>query len=74
MLQRESNILIADNSGALEVRVINPGKVKFAKIGDIVTCSVKKMRKDINSPLVIKGQVIKVLIVCTRKGIKRNGG
>ena len=74
MLQESSRLLVADNSGAKEVGVIrNLGgsKVKFSSIGDVVVCSVKSALPNSN---IKSGQVVKAVIVRTRKGIKRKNG
>ncbi len=74
MIQTESRLVIADNTGAKEVLVIrNLGgsKVKFTNIGDIIVCTVKKAQPNAG---VKKGQVVKAVIVRTKFGIKRKTG
>ncbi len=74
MIQTESRLLIADNSGAKEVLVIrNLGgsKVKFTNVGDIIVCTVKKAQPNAN---VKKGDVVKAVIVRTKHGVKRSTG
>ncbi|WP_342252554.1 50S ribosomal protein L14 [Spiroplasma endosymbiont of Amphibalanus improvisus] len=74
MIQQESRLKVADNSGAKEVLVIkNLGGSfrKFTNIGDIIVCTVKKA---IPSGNVKKGQVVKAVIVRTKKGISRKDG
>ena len=65
MIQNESRMRVADNTGAKEVLVIRclGGRVrKFANIGDVVVCAVKK------------GDVVKAVIVRTRRGVRRENG
>ncbi|AGR41604.1 50S ribosomal protein L14 [Spiroplasma taiwanense] len=74
MIQTESRLKIADNSGAKEILVIRNlgGSVrKFTNIGDIVVATVKAA-----SPggAVKKGQVVKAVIVRTVRGLKRADG
>ncbi len=74
MIQTESRLLVADNSGAKEVLVIrNMGgsKVKFTNVGDIIVCTVKKAQPNAG---VKKGQVVKAVIVRTTHGVKRSTG
>ncbi|AKU80259.1 50S ribosomal protein L14 [Spiroplasma turonicum] len=74
MIQNESRLKVADNSGAKEILVIRNlgGSVrKFTNIGDIVVATVKAA-----SPggAVKKGQVVKAVIVRTVRGLRRNDG
>ena len=74
MIIRETNLVVADNSGAKSVRVfaLKGGSYrKAANIGDIVICAVKDAIP--NAP-VKKGDVVKAVIVRTKKGIKRANG
>ncbi|BDU67762.1 MAG: 50S ribosomal protein L14 [Candidatus Tyloplasma litorale] len=74
MIQTESRLFVADNSGAKEVLVIrNLGgsKVKFTSVGDIIVCTVKKAQPNSG---IKKGQVVKAVIVRTKHGLKRNTG
>lgn len=74
MIQQESRLLVADNSGAKEVLVIKvPGgsKRRYANIGDIVIVTVKKATP---GGIVKKGDVVKAVIVRTRKGLRRKDG
>ena len=71
MVQVETNLKVADNSGAKSVRIfrIKGGSVKkSASIGDIVMCAVKSA---IPNGSVKKGDVVTGVIVRTKKGIKR---
>lgn len=74
MLQQESRLKVADNSGAREVLVIRVkggSHVKFGNIGDEVICTVKSAIP--NSP-VPKGKVVKAVIVRSRQGVRREDG
>lgn len=74
MIQQESRLKVADNTGAKEVLVIkNLGGSyrKFTNIGDIVVCTVKKVT---SGGTVKKGQVVKAVIVRTKKGLGRKDG
>ena len=74
MIQQESYLKVADNTGAKEIhciRVLGGSKRKFGNIGDVIVASVRKA-----SPggTVKKGDVVKAVIVRTRKGIRREDG
>lgn len=74
MIQNESRLRVADNTGAKEVLVIRclGGSVrKFSNIGDIVVCAVKQATP---GGQVKKGDVVKGVIVRTRRGIRRDNG
>ena len=74
MIQSESRLVVADNTGAKEVGVIrNLGgsKKKFTSVGDVVVCSVKK---SIPNGIVKKGQVVRAVIVRTKKRVQRSNG
>jgi large subunit ribosomal protein L14 len=74
MIQMQSRLDVADNSGAREVmcvKVLGGSKRKFAGIGDIIVVSVKDA---IPRGRVKKGQVLKAVIVRTRKDIRRADG
>ena len=74
MIQQESRLKVADNSGAREVlviRVLGGSKVKTGNIGDIVVCSVKKATPNGN---IKKGKVVKAVIVRSKFGVRRNDG
>ncbi len=74
MVQEETNLVVADNSGAKKVRCIRVlgghGK-RYARVGDMVVCSVKAALPNGN---VKKGEVCKAVIVRTSKEIKRKDG
>lgn len=74
MIQQESRLRVADNSGAKEllvIRVLGGTRRKYANIGDIVVCSVKTATP---GGVVKKGDVVKAVIVRTRTGVNRNDG
>lgn len=74
MIQMESTLEVADNSGAKKVaciKVIGGSKRKFAGVGDIIVVSVKDA---IPRGRVKKGDVHKVVIVRTRKEVRRDDG
>ena len=65
MIQQQSLMKVADNTGAKElmcIRVLGGTGRRYANIGDIVVCAVKK------------GDVVKAVIVRSRKGLRRNDG
>ena len=74
MIQNESRMRVADNTGAKEVLVIRclGGSVrKFVNIGDVVVCAVKQATP---GGSVKKGDVVKAVIVRTRRGVRRENG
>ena len=74
MIQQETRLKVADNSGAREllvIRVLGGSKVKYGNIGDIVIGTVKKAIP--NSP-VKEGKVVKAVIVRTVQGVSRADG
>ena len=74
MIQTESKLRVADNSGAREllcVKVLGGAQKRYAQVGDLVIASVKEAIPD---GMVKKGQVVKALIVRTKKELRRNDG
>ena len=74
MVQTETNLVVADNSGARSVRVFRlygGSKVRSANIGDVVLCAVKDA---IPNAKIKKGDVVKGVIVRTKKGVERADG
>ena len=74
MIQPESLLKVADNSGAREIlviRVLGGSKVKSGNIGDVVVGTVKKAIPNSNTP---KGKVVKAVIVRTVQGTTRPDG
>lgn len=74
MIQKESYLVVADNSGAKELQCIHivgsTGK-RFAYLGDTIKCAVKSA---IPGGIVKKGEVVTAVIVRTRKEFRRNDG
>jgi len=74
MVQEETNLVVADNSGAKKVRcirVLGGSNRRYASLGDIVVVSVKAA---IPGGGVKKGEVSKAVIVRTKKEVRRNDG
>ena len=74
MIQQESYLKVADNTGAKEIkciRVLGGSKVKYGNIGDVIVASV---RKSTPGGQVKKGEVVKAVIVRSAKGIRRADG
>lgn len=74
MIQVESRLKVADNSGAREVlviRVLGGTRRRYATIGDVIVCAVKNA---IPGGVVKKGDVVKAVVVRTKKGIQRPDG
>ena len=74
MIQQESRLRVADNTGAKEllcIRVLGGSKRRYAGIGDIIVCSVKDA---IPGGQVKKGEVVKAVIVRTVKENRRPDG
>lgn len=74
MVQQESRLKVADNSGAREllvIRVLGGSKVKFGNIGDVVVGTVKKATPN---GTIKKGKVVKAVVVRTVQGVRREDG
>lgn len=74
MIQQQTRLKAADNSGAKElmcIKVLGGSFRKFANIGDVIVCSVKTAAP---GGAVKKGEVVKAVIVRTKKGIRREDG
>jgi large subunit ribosomal protein L14 len=74
MVQQESRLKVADNSGAREVlviRVLGGSKVRTANIGDVVVATVKKATP---GGAVKKGDVVRAVVVRSKFGVRRNDG
>lgn len=74
MVQQQSLLNVADNSGAKEImviRVLGGSKKRFGRIGDIVVASVKEAIPNGN---VKKGDVVKAVVVRTKKELRRVDG
>ena len=74
MIQQQSYLKVADNTGAKEVmciRVLGGTRRRYANIGDVIVCSVKKAAP---GGTVKKGEVVRAVIVRSVKGLKRADG
>ena len=74
MVQEESRLKVADNTGAKEVLVIRNlgGSVKkYSNIGDVFVCTVKQTTP---GGMVKKGEVVRAVVVRSKKGLRRNDG
>ena len=74
MVQQETRLKVADNSGAREllvIRVMGGSKVKFGNVGDIVVGTVKDATPN---GTVKKGKVVKAVVVRSKFGIRRDDG
>jgi len=73
MVQVQTRLKVADNTGAKElmcIKVIGGSKRRYANIGDIIVCSVKAAAPG----MVKKGDVVKCVIVRTKRGVRREDG
>ncbi len=74
MIQVESYLNVADNSGARKlkcIKVLGGSKRRYASVGDIIVCSVKNAMP--NAPIK-KGDKVKAVVVRTKKEIRRDDG
>lgn len=74
MIQQESELEVADNTGAKRVRcfkVLKGSKRRYAYVGDIIICSVKEADP---KGIVKKGEVVRAVIVRTKSYIRRQDG
>jgi len=74
MIQQQSRLKVADNSGARElmvIRVLGGSKRRYGNIGDVVVASVKKAIPNSN---IKKGKVVKAVIVRSVEGVRRKDG
>ena len=74
MIQQQTYLQVADNTGAKElmcIRVLGGSGRKFANIGDVVVCSVKKAAPN---GTVKKGEVVKAVVVRSVRGLRRADG
>ena len=74
MIQQETYLKVADNTGAKEIktiRVLGGSKRKYGNIGDVVVCAVKKAAP---GGVVKKGDVVRAVIVRSVKGLRRADG
>ena len=74
MIQMESYLKVADNTGAKEIhciRVLGGSKRKYGNIGDVIVASVRKAAP---GGTVKKGEVVKAVIVRSKRGLRREDG
>lgn len=74
MIQQETRLRVADNSGAKEllcIKVLGGSKRKYANIGDVIVCSVKEATP---GGVVKKGEVVKAVVVRSKTGARRTDG
>jgi len=74
MIQQETRMRVADNSGARElqvIKVLGGTGIRYANIGDVVVCSVKSATP---GGAVKKGDIVKAVIVRSKRGLKRIDG
>ena len=74
MIQTETRLKVADNSGAKEllcIRILGGTSRKYANIGDVIVCTVKEATP---GGVVKKGDVVKAVVVRSAKGIRREDG
>ena len=74
MIQEETYLKVADNTGAKElkcIRVLGGSKRKYGNIGDVIVCSVRKAAP---GGQVKKGEVVRAVIVRSAKGVRRADG
>ena len=74
MIQQESRLKVADNSGAREVltiKVLGGSGRKTANIGDVIVCTVKQATP---GGVVKKGEVVRAVVVRTKRGVRRKDG
>ena len=74
MIQQESRLKVADNSGAKEIlciRVLGGTKKRYASVGDKIVATVKEALPSGN---IKKGQVVRAVVVRTKKEVRRSDG
>ena len=74
MIQQETFLKVADNTGAKEIhciRVLGGSRRKYGNIGDVIVASVRKAAP---GGTVKKGDVVKAVIVRTKRGVRRENG
>ena len=74
MIQEETHLKVADNTGAKEIkciRVLGGSRRKYGNIGDVIVASVRKTQP---GSAVKKGDVVKAVIVRSAKGVRRADG
>lgn len=74
MIQQESKLKVADNSGVKKVKcfkVLGGSKRRYAEVGDIIICSAKEVEPESS---IKKGDVVRAVIVRTRRYLRRKDG
>ena len=74
MIQQETRLKVGDNTGAKEllcIRVLGGTKRRYASVGDVIVCSVKEATP---GGVVKKGEVVKAVVVRTKRAVKRADG
>lgn len=74
MIQQETNLDVADNTGAKKVRcfkVLGGSRKRYARVGDVIVCAVKEADP---KGAVKKGEVVKAVVVRTKGAIRRPDG
>ena len=74
MIQMQTVLDVADNTGAKQamcIRVLGKGNRKYAQIGDIIVASVKKTLPGVD---IKAGQIVRGVVVRTKKGVRRDDG
>ncbi len=74
MIQQQTMLKVADNTGAKEImciRVLGGSRRRYANVGDVIVATVKKATP---GGVVKKGEVIKAVVVRSKKGLRRNDG
>ena len=74
MIQQQTYLKVADNTGAKEImciRVLGGTKKRYAHVGDVIVASVKKAAP---GGIVKKGDVVKAVVVRTATGVRRDDG
>lgn len=74
MIQQETKLKVADNSGAREVlciKVLGGSGRKTANVGDMIVCTVKQATP---GGVVKKGEVVRAVVVRTKSGVRRSDG
>lgn len=74
MIQQETRLKVADNSGAKEllcIRVLGGTRRKYANIGDVIVCAVKDATP---GGVVKKSEVVRAVVVRTKSGVRRADG
>ena len=74
MVQQQSYLKVADNTGAKEImciRVLGGSRKRYANVGDVIVASVKKATP---GGVVKKGDVVKAVVVRTASGVRRDDG